>query len=128
MDKIVDLSGRHTLTVELLARTTQVAAMSVKALHDTLVDKGFNLNEAIGERVGTFWRNEKEKKPIFNHLLKIFDLSGVTESERHLLTNLAVLPAVYIPIDEISVSGLNLLKPSKNSEHLILFQLIISVT
>lgn len=102
VEKIVDLCGRHTLTVELLARTAQMAALQVKDLYDMLREKGFNLNAAISDRVGTFWHDEKERKCFFNHLLTIFDISRVTESELHLLTNLSVLPSVYIPIADIS--------------------------
>ena len=102
VEKIVDLCGRHTLTVELLAKTAEVASMSVKDFYGILKEKGFNLNEVIDYRVGTSCRNEKEKKTFFNHMLKIFDISCVTKSELHLLINLAVLPAVYIPVYDFS--------------------------
>jgi tetratricopeptide (TPR) repeat protein len=102
VEKIVNLCGSHTLTVELLARTAQAAALPAKAFYDTLTEKGFNLNETIRDRVGTFWHDKKDRERFFNHLLKIFDLSGVTESELHLLTNLAVLPPVYIPVSDFS--------------------------
>jgi tetratricopeptide (TPR) repeat protein len=98
VDKIVERCGRHTLSVELLARTAQNAALSIKSLYEKLETRGFNLNDVIGDKVHTFWRNEKEKKRFFNHLLKIFDLSDVTKGELHILTNLSVLPPIYIPI------------------------------
>lgn len=98
VDKIVARCGRHTLSVELLARTAMNAAMPVKELHEKLEIKGFNLNDVIGDKVHVFWHDEKEKKRFFNHLLTIFDLSNVTEEELHVLTQLSVLPPVYIPI------------------------------
>jgi tetratricopeptide (TPR) repeat protein len=98
VDKITALCGRHTLSVELLARTAHNAAMPVKDLFETLQKKGFNINDIIGDKVSTFWHNTKDKEPFFDHLLKIFDLSNVTEDELHVLTQLSVLPPVHIPI------------------------------
>jgi tetratricopeptide (TPR) repeat protein len=96
---IIELCGCHTLTVELLARTAQNANKSIRWLYDELKAKGFNLNEVIQDRVHTFWHDTKEKKKFFNHLLTIFDLSGVTAEEKRVLTNLAVLPAMYTPME-----------------------------
>jgi tetratricopeptide (TPR) repeat protein len=101
VEKIVERCGRHTLTVELLARTAQNAALPVKKLYDQLVEKGFNLNGVIGEKVGTFWHNEKTKKQFFHHLLTVFELSNVSDSELFVLTNLSVLPAIYVSKEKI---------------------------
>ncbi len=98
VDNIVTLSGYHTLTVELLAKTAFHAGMSIQELNGTLKRKGFNLNEVAGETVATVWHNEKEKKRFFDHLVKVFDISGVTEEELSVLVNMAVLPAIYIPM------------------------------
>ena len=98
VDNIVALSGYHTLTVELLAKTAFHAGMSIQKLYETLKLKGFNLNEVAGETVATVWHNEKEKKRFFDHLVKVFDISGVTEEELSVLVNLSILPAVYIPM------------------------------
>jgi tetratricopeptide (TPR) repeat protein len=95
------MSGFHTLTVELLAKTAHHAAMSIAGLYEVLKARGFNLNEAPGlggEKVPTTWHNEKEKQRFFDHLLKVFDISGVTEEELFILVNLSVLPAVYMPM------------------------------
>ncbi|MGE5342492.1 MAG: tetratricopeptide repeat protein [Candidatus Omnitrophota bacterium] len=96
VDKVLALCGYHTLTVELLAKTAFHAAMTIGDLVQTLDSKGFNLNR--GETVSTFWHDEKEKKTFFDHLQKVFDISGVTETELSVLVNLSVLPSVYIPI------------------------------
>ncbi|MGD2086647.1 MAG: toll/interleukin-1 receptor domain-containing protein [Candidatus Aminicenantes bacterium] len=102
VEKIVERCGLHTLTVELLARTAYNAAMPIKTLYETLEGKGFNLNDVIGDKVHTFWRNEKKRKRFFDHLLKIFPLSEVTGAELNILVNLSVLPAIYIPITDFS--------------------------
>ncbi|HLP46443.1 MAG TPA: tetratricopeptide repeat protein, partial [Candidatus Kapabacteria bacterium] len=102
VDNIVTLSGYHTLTVELLARTAYHAGMGARKLYEILKEKGFNLNEVAGvgnEKVATVWHNEKEKRRFFDHLVKVFDIVGVTEEELSVLVNLSVLPAVYIPME-----------------------------
>ncbi len=100
VENIVKRCGSHTLSVELLARTAQNAALPIKSLYEKLETRGFNLNDVIGDKVHTFWHNEKERKRFFNHLLKIFDLSDVTKGELHILNNLSVLPPIYIPISD----------------------------
>jgi hypothetical protein len=96
----VERCGSHTLSVELLARTAQNAALPIKSLYEKLKTTGFNLNDVIGDKVHTFWHKNKERKRFFNHLLKIFDLSDVTKGELHILTNLSVLPPIYISISD----------------------------
>ena len=96
VDAIVSLCHRHTLTVELLARTAQNSGADLQWLLQTLREKGFNLNRVIPDEVGTFWHDETAKKSFFNHMLTIFDLSEVTDEEFHLMLNLAVLPSMEI--------------------------------
>jgi tetratricopeptide (TPR) repeat protein len=98
VDKIVELCGRHTLTVELLARTAQNAAMAVKSLYEHLEREGFNLNEVIKDKVHTFWHNQEDRQRFFDQLLTIFDLSGLDDKELHILANVSVLPPVYFPV------------------------------
>ncbi|HLP46062.1 MAG TPA: toll/interleukin-1 receptor domain-containing protein [Candidatus Kapabacteria bacterium] len=102
VDKLVSLCGRHPLTVELLAKTAQNAAMPIKTLYKLLEEKGFNLNGEIRDRVEIFRHDKTEKKQFFDHLLTIFDWSKVTDEERNILMNLSVLPSIYIPVSLIS--------------------------
>ncbi|MDQ1352082.1 MAG: hypothetical protein QG657_2388, partial [Acidobacteriota bacterium] len=102
VDRVVELCGYHTLTVELLAKTAVHAGMGIAKLYETLKKKGFNLNKVAGvgnEKVATVWHNEKEKKRFFDHLVKVFDIAGVTKKELSILVNMSVLPAVYIPME-----------------------------
>lgn len=102
VDKLVNLCGRHPLTVELLAKTAQNAAMPINTLYKLLEEKGFNLNSVIRDRVEIFWHDERQRKQFFDHLLTIFDWSDVTNEERNILVNLSVLPPVYIPVSMVS--------------------------
>jgi tetratricopeptide (TPR) repeat protein len=101
VNAIVALCNCHTLTIELLARTAQNAAKPVKWLHDTLKEKSFNLNEVIKDRVHTFWHDETQKKLFFEHLLTIFDLAGLSEEEKQVLTQLSVLPPIFVAMDTV---------------------------
>jgi|GEM_PF-1634805 len=101
VEKIIELCGRHTLTIELLAKTAHSAALTPKKLFELLSQKGFNLNKNIHERINTFWHSEKEKRRFFDHLIKIFDLSNVSDKEYFILANLSVLPSIYIDIENI---------------------------
>lgn len=100
VSQVVDRCVRHTLTIELLARTARNANLPVQALVK-LLEKGFNLNEVIADKVETFWHDNKERKPVFLHLLTLFDLSGVSKEELALMVNLSVLPAIYISLEDI---------------------------
>ncbi|MCP4135633.1 MAG: ATP-binding protein [bacterium] len=101
VDTIIGFAGFHTLTVELLAKTARNAALGIKELFDKLSDAGFNLNEVIKDKVDTFWHDEKAKKKFFEHMVKVFELSGVTEKEKYVLMNLSILPAVDIEMARV---------------------------
>jgi len=101
VEKIVRRCGRHTLSVELLAKTAEYGAMPLKDLYEVLEKKGFDLTGVVDFKVPTAWHGEKEKMSFFKHLLTIFDLSGVTDDERFVLSNLSVLPAMYIETGDV---------------------------
>jgi len=97
VNRLVEICGCHTLTVELLARTAGKEKLPVGELAALLEKKGFNLEKAISEPVGTFWHDEKAQKVFYRHLQTVFDLSKLTKKEKHVAANLSVLPSVYIP-------------------------------
>ncbi|MCP5106464.1 MAG: tetratricopeptide repeat protein, partial [bacterium] len=101
LEKIVGRCGRHTLSVELLAKTAEHGAMPLKDLYELLEKKGFDLTGVVDHQVPTLRHGETEKTSFFKHLLKIFDLTGLTEGERFVLANLSVLPAMYIETGDV---------------------------
>ncbi|MCX7749313.1 MAG: tetratricopeptide repeat protein [Clostridia bacterium] len=98
---IIELSGFHTLTIELLAKTAQKSALKVKVLYSLLKTAGFNLNHLIKEKVETFWHNEKQKSNFFNLLLKVFNISNLGEEEKYVLMSLSIMPSMEIEINEL---------------------------
>jgi hypothetical protein len=97
VNRLLELCGCHTLTVELLARTAKKEKLPVGELVKLLEKQGFNLDKVICEPVGTSWHDEKAQKVFYRHLQTVFDLSRLTKKEKHAAANLAVLPSVYIP-------------------------------
>jgi len=94
LEKIISLAARHTLIIELLAKTAQNSRISIKKLYEILLDKGFNLNEVIKEKVSMIKDGNIVSEQLFNQLLKIFDLSTISEEEQYILMNLSILPQV----------------------------------
>jgi tetratricopeptide (TPR) repeat protein len=101
VNRLLELCGCHTLTVELLARTANKEKLPVGELVKLLEKKGFNLDKVICEPVGTFWHDEKVQKVFFHHLQTVFDLSKLTKKEKPVAANLSVLPSVYIPAKDV---------------------------
>ncbi|MCK4766241.1 MAG: tetratricopeptide repeat protein [Candidatus Aminicenantes bacterium] len=101
VDKIIQRSGKIPLVVELLARTAQNGAKSIKEFLEILQEKGFNLNEVIPEKVETSWRNSKHQMKFIEHLSKVFDISDLKDDELKVLINLSILPSDYIEIKKI---------------------------
>jgi tetratricopeptide (TPR) repeat protein len=101
VNRLLELCGCHTLTVELLARTARKEKLPVRELVGLLEEKGFNLDKVICEPVGTFWHDEKAQKLFSRHLQTVFDLSKLNKKEKHAAANLAVLPSVYISAKDV---------------------------
>ncbi len=95
--KIITLAGRHTLTVELLAKTARNAGLTPEQLQQELSDVGFNLSEIAPESVSTGWDDNEVQQQLFEHLKKVFILTKIKdEQEQYILMNLSILPAVFI--------------------------------
>lgn len=101
LEKIINLAGKHTLTVDLLAHTAEEATLSISSLYQKLKEKGFNLDGIINEEISTFWDNEKESLTLFEYLLKVFDIAKVSNEEKEVLMNLSILPSIDFQINEI---------------------------
>jgi len=103
LHRVLELAGYHTLTVELLARMAHRALQSLADLRCTLEKKGFNLNEVIQRDVTTLWDDGEKKRRFFDHILKVFPISGLEEEEKYILMNLSLLPSVFIEIKKLCI-------------------------
>lgn len=100
LEKIINLAGRHTLTVELLANTAKNSCTELKEFYAQLLEIGFNLDETIKEHTTTEW-HAHEEDTFFNQLLKVFELSDINDDELYILTNLSILPNLHIEIKNV---------------------------
>ncbi len=96
VNDLIDLSGKHTLTIELLARTAHNAGLTAPDLLERLNATGFDLAPVVPEKVRTGWGSEREQKTLFLHLQKVFQISGLADDEENLLMHLSVLPSKYM--------------------------------
>ncbi len=93
---MIQLSGCHTLTIELLARTATNAGLTAAELLQLLTAKGFDLSQEVKEGVATYWHDEQKLKPFYQHLQTLFEISALTTQEEQVAMNLSVLPAQFI--------------------------------
>jgi len=96
LEKVIELAGQHTLSVELLAKTARNGDLEIAELLNRLQEAGFNLTETIPENVETTWHDETQKKRFFEHMESVFELVNITRDEQSILENLSVLPAIFI--------------------------------
>ncbi|MCX7921468.1 MAG: tetratricopeptide repeat protein [Clostridia bacterium] len=99
--KIIRFAGNHTLTIELLAKAANNAAMEIKELLGNLTNIGFDLRREVKETISASWNYSYENYHFFNHLLKVFNMSSLNPSEKYILANMSILPATYIEIKEL---------------------------
>ena len=96
---IVTLTGQHTLTLDLLAKTCKEGRYQPNELLTKLQDEGFTLT-GISENVSTDWHDAKGKS-FFEHLQIVFAINGLSSGAEHILINLSVLPSQFMPVHMI---------------------------
>jgi len=116
LNQIIERAGRHTLTVELLAKTAQAEKMNLQNLLDELENRGIDLAPAIQAKIGVQWSNELPDI-VFNHLRKLFDMAKISESKKDILSKIALLAP--ISMDFNWVKGLLNLDSPDDLNHLI---------
>jgi len=113
-EKIVELAGRHTLALELLAAIYKEAGyQSAKELLDRLADENFDLkglSEEVQKSGGA--TSERLLKQMAT-LYRMSDIEKLGDEAVGLLTNLCILPLKNFPVKVLlhwlELSGINLL-------------------
>ena len=102
LNRIIELAGYHTLTIELLSKTLEKRrSTTAEDFFNILVEKGFNLNKVINIKIDSNWDSENNQKKFFEHLTKVFDLADLTKREKWLLIQFSILPSEFIPFMNI---------------------------
>ena len=91
VEKLLEKVGYHTLTIEIMAKT--LAKDGKVTVNDLL-----SLQSKIHVQTD---HPEVAQAALVDFLTKLFDFTGVPENEIYILQNLAVLPSVDIPQEDI---------------------------
>ena len=96
LSKLITLAGRHTLTVELLAKTAESNGFSVSEIYEQVKKTGFDLSQLTNTPVEGNHREtelqDNRQYQLHEHLSKLFQLSHISNEEKNLLRTLAILP------------------------------------
>ncbi|MBQ0000362.1 MAG: hypothetical protein KBT01_02325 [Clostridiales bacterium] len=92
VDKIIQYSGNHSLTLELIAKG---------AKYKTRLDSFYQQIEEIGINTINRPLSSAKRKSLLieEHLRDLYDLSTLSQEEKRVLHNLAKFPSVDIPIE-----------------------------
>lgn len=93
--EIIQKSKRHTLLLELIAKTIHCGSKNINTFWEKLQEKDYYLNE-LNLSVNTDWNDALVKEDIIRQLSKIFELSELSDSESAVIKILAMLPAISI--------------------------------
>jgi len=97
---IIALSGYHTLTIELIAKTAKASHKTLNDFFILLKEKGFNINEEVPEKTRILYK-DKQKKHFFDHLKIVFDISNLSEEEKNILLNISMLPSTPLNFKDV---------------------------
>ena len=96
LNALIELAGRHTLTVELLAKVAKDGLLDVPQLFEQVKRTGFDLSgltdtTAEGLHRGTELQSQRQHQ-LHEHLSKLFQLASLAEEEQTILRTLSTLP------------------------------------
>ena len=96
LEALIELAGRHTLTVELLAKVAKDGLLDVPQLFEQVTQTGFDLSRltdtvADGLHSGTELQSQRQHQ-LHEHLSKLFQLAGLAPNEQEILRIVAILP------------------------------------
>ena len=92
--KLVKLVSCHTLSVELLAKSANVPGYDLLEYLYDLIRYGFGYPDLLIET-----NHSKQAKTIAQHLITLFEFVNVSEEQKRILKNFAILPSMEIPTD-----------------------------
>lgn len=89
LNAIIDLSARLTIMIVFLAKVAYLEGLSLSVLHTKLVESGFKLSE---EDVSCEHEQMQNDETIIRQMCILFSLLKYNETEKSLLTNIALIP------------------------------------
>lgn len=83
LDKLIDLVERHTMTVDIVARTMKRSRLTVPEIYEEL-SRGDYDSDAFAEVAGEK-ENDRKARKIEGHLVRLFRLAGFNKREQEVL-------------------------------------------
>ena len=90
VEEIIEIVCGHTMTVELLAKQMKAGRVKPEKMLEKLKTGG--ISESGKEKVGTIKDGNVAMQSTYDHIQKLFDLSGLSEDEQYILANLSLIP------------------------------------
>lgn len=88
--EIIDKVYRHTLTVELAAKTLAVSCMKPDQLLKALQTEGISLSNP--NKVVLTKDFSSRKGQLYQHIRLLFELQGLSDEDIHILRNMTIMP------------------------------------
>ncbi len=88
--EIIKLAGKHTMTIELLAKIAQTGDIRLAEFVEKLNEQSFDLQD-IMEKVRTEWDGYTSENELSKHLQKLFAIDNLTEDEKKLLAHMSLV-------------------------------------
>ncbi len=97
LEKIIELTDRHTVTIELLAKIADNEEMSLSDFYDSLIRCGFHVSE---EEVTSTHNKMHTEGRIIDQLMKLFKVYGCPPLEKQLLIQVSTVPSIPFVFDQ----------------------------
>ncbi len=94
VEKIINTTGGHTMAIELLAKQMMAGRTTPEKMLNKLQNSG--IVETGTEKVSSGKDGKLSSENTYSHLKVLFDLSDLSDSEKHILFNLDLIPQTGI--------------------------------
>lgn len=110
VNDLITLCSKHTLTIELLAKTANIFEGGIEGLYAELINKNFKIPSLINKV--SF---EEYEMTIIEHLKKLFSLVKLNDTSKNILLRISLMP-----YNRYSQSNLLKWKIANNNEQFII--------
>jgi len=103
LHKLLELVHRHTLTIELMAKTAEVSLkMTIQNLYERFKSSRFTSTEFKKINIPILYGKNAYESQMYTFMLELFNLSELSPEECDVLSNFAILPSVDFSLIEIT--------------------------
>lgn len=89
LNQIIELTDKHTVTIELLSKIADCTEQSLCDFLQTLIECGFNISD---EEVAAVHEKLQSEDRVIEQLKKLFEVYGFSKNEENLLVQISTIP------------------------------------